>query len=108
MATRLSRRESDWLLGRPKYAGHVRQHGLDLAVCWQRAKRRILEAGGVNPDTVARIAEPVGRARRLAELAATADMRLSLALSLGATPRELDEDLGGARLALEAAHKRLG
>ena len=86
----------------------VRRYGLDLTECWRRAKARILEASGLNPDVARSVVEPVARARRLAELAAPADMRLSLALGLGASPADLETDKAGARLMLEAAHKRLG
>ena len=68
----------------------------------------MFEASGISPDEARQVAEPVGRARRLAELAAPADMRLSLALGLGATAADLEADKAGARLMLEAAHKRLG
>lgn len=96
--------------GRGTGAGHntVRRYGLDLTVCWANAKRRMLAASGINPDQATAEREPVARARRLAELAAPADMRLSLALGLGATAADLEADKAGARLMLEAAHKRLG
>lgn len=86
----------------------VRRYGLDLTVCWAKAKRRMLEASGISPDQAKVELEPVARARRLAELAAPADMRLSLALGLGASAADLETDKAGARLMLEAAHKRLG
>ena len=86
----------------------LRRYGLDLTVCWAKAKRRMLEASGISPDQAKTEREPVARARRLAELAAPADMRLSLALGLGATAADLEADKAGARLMLEAAHKRLG
>ena len=85
-----------------------RRYGIDLAQAWRKAKARILEASGVSADVASRTAEPVARARKLAELAAPADMRLSLALTLGASPAELEQDKSGARLMLEGAHKRLG
>ena len=91
---------------RPRLTG--RRYGLDLARCWTRAKQKIAEASGLNPDAASKIAEPVARARRLAELAAPADMRLSLALTLGASAADLEDDKAGARLMLEGAHKRLG
>ena len=113
MAERLTADEVAWLVGREKSPrgprqNHRRRHGVDLAEAWQRAKRRILEASGVSADQAARVAEPVGRARRLAELAAPADMRLSLALTLGVSTADLEQDKSGARLMLETAHKRLG
>ncbi len=88
--------------------GGARVYGLDLAKCWTRAKQRIKDASGINPDVASTIIEPVARARRLAELAAPADMRASLALTLGASAEELEQDKAGARLILEGAHKRLG
>lgn len=89
--------------------GSGRRYGLDLAAAWTKAKRRIKEASGRDLDAEVRsVRDPVQRARKMAETSAPADMRASLALSLGATPAELELDKSGARLILEAAHKRLG
>ena len=95
-------------MARARVGDGRRRYGLDLTECWRRAKARILEASGQSADVARAVIEPVARARRLAELAAPADMRLSLALGLGASPADLEQDKAGARLMLEAAHKRLG
>lgn len=81
---------------------------IDLAKAWTKAKARIKDASGLDVDKESRkLTEPVARARRLAEVASPMDMRLSIMLGLGCTPDELERDKSGARLMLEAAHKRM-
>lgn len=81
---------------------------LDLAEAWRKACAVILEASGVDITAESKkVRDPVSRARRLAEIAAPADMRLSIMLGLGCTPEELERDKSGAKLMLEAATKRL-
>lgn len=85
-----------------------RRYGVDLGKAWQAAKGLIRQASGLDVDREARkVRDPVGRARRMAEVAAPADMRRSLALGLGAGIDDLERDKAGARLQLEAAHRRL-
>ncbi len=81
--------------------------GVDLARAWPRARRAIETASGQRVREIREIAEPVPRARRLAELAAPALLRLRLALELGTSPEELSEDRSGCALMLEGSHRDL-
>jgi hypothetical protein len=81
---------------------------IDFAKAWTKAKARIKAASGLDIEREARtIQDPVQRARRTAEIASPFDMRLSLILGVGCEPDELERDKSGARLMLEAAHKRM-
>jgi hypothetical protein len=75
---------------------------------WNRASGVLHEATGQDPDReMAKEQNPVSQARRLAELSAPADMRLSVALSHGMTLAKLEDNRAGARLASDLAFKRL-
>lgn len=86
----------------------TRRYGLDLAEAFKRARAIIKDASGYDVVRESRKRrDPVERARRMAEVSAPADMRASIALTLGVTPDELERDKSGARLILEGTHKRL-
>ena len=80
----------------------------DFCKALDTARQRIAEAAGV-PVAEVEAAEGsyVARARKHAELASPALMRLQLALTLGTSPEELDRVRGGARLLLEACKQTL-
>jgi|SRR5580765_155904 len=83
---------------------------LDLGQLWAKAQERIRDASGGKTikAAVKGIRDPVQRARAMAEVAAPADMRAAIALTLGAEAEELEQDKSGARLILETARWRLG
>lgn len=84
-------------------------HRIDLAKAWKRAQKAIKDASGLDVVKETRkVADPVQRARRIAEVSSAMDMRLSVMLTLGCDPDELERDKSGVRLMLEGAHKRLG
>ncbi len=75
---------------------------------WERAKGVVQDATGEDPDrAMAKEQDPVAQARRLAELAAPADMRLSVAISHGMPLSQLDANRAGARLASDHVFRRL-
>ena len=81
---------------------------MNLDTAWQRAKRRIQGAAELDVDAELReVPEPVARARRLAELAAPMDMRLTLALGLGCSVAELEHERHGVRVMGDLAFRRL-
>lgn len=81
----------------------------NLATAYRSAVARIREAGGGELAGLRRGKDesPVAFARRMAELAAPADMRLSLALGLGTTNLEHELYPRAMRLRADLSHKRL-
>ena len=85
-----------------------RKHGWDFARAWTRAQARITAAAGVDAVTESNVeVEPVARARRLAEISAPADMRLTLALTHGTSLEELDAGRHAVRVMADMAFRRL-
>ena len=75
---------------------------------WQRALEAARTTSGADVEAeIARVKDPVGRARRAAELAAPGNMRVALALALGTTPAEIEKDKAGYRMIAEDAHRLL-
>ena len=78
------------------------------APAWQRALEAARTTSGADVEAeIARVKDPVGRARRAAELAAPGNMRVALALALGTTPAEIEKDKAGYRMIAEDAHRLL-
>lgn len=85
----------------------VNRYGPDFEALWTEAAARIKRAGGLDIDREARaVHDPVQKARRLAEVAAAADMRLTIAYG-HADPRTHEPVKGYVSLALQAAFRRL-
>lgn len=75
----------------------------DFAKAYRQAQQRIADAAGVPLEAVMQAdGDHVARARKGAEMAAPALLRLQLGLTLGTSPEELDRVRGGARLMLES------
>lgn len=86
----------------------TRHRGWDYAAAWRRAQARIAAASGL--DVVAESAadvEPVQRARRAADIAAPANMRLILALTHGTSLADLAKERHGVRIMADLAFRQL-
>lgn len=80
-----------------------------FATAYRSAVARVREAGGGELARLRRGKDesPVAFARRMAELTAPADMRMSLALGLGTTNLEHELYPRAMRLRADLSHKRL-
>jgi len=86
-----------------------REASWNAASAWETARSVIEAAAGVDIEAeLAAIEDPIERARRAAQLAAPADIKLTLALTHGTTLDALESRRGAARLVGELAVRRLG